>query len=126
MKRAHADGLLEIALNLSRYLSSESRRLDPNPSGHVVVPRDAPAIPPDSPEDEGTPALVADAEYSIKDAVKITRKAEVTLRKMVTSGRLPGRKEGRRIVLLGKDLAKIMAGSIPVIPTLSPDDVPDA
>lgn len=111
MNRAHADGLHEIALALARYLSSECRP-DPNPAGRVADHR---------PDHKGfvhelkegqTPALVPDLEYSVKDAMKITGLAEVTLRKMLSSGRLIGRKEGTRVLLLGKDLARIMARQI--------------
>jgi hypothetical protein len=113
MNRAHADGLHEIALALARYLTNECR-VDPNPSGvsrahasHVHAKVIHPEL---STEDDGqTPALVADLRYSVQDAVKITGKAEVTIRKWMSSRRLPFAKEGNRVVLLGKDLARVMA-----------------
>ncbi len=124
MRRAHAEGLHEIALALARYLSCACG-IDPNPAGRSSAPeRPQPHRAPHAPPETGVPALVADLEYSVKDAMKITGLAEVTLRKMTSSGRLPYRKEGSRTLLLGKHLAAIMAKNLPAADseaTNSPD-----
>lgn len=125
MNRAYADGLHEIAVALARYLSCECR-LDPNPAGRPSEPeRPEPRRVPQTPPETGTPALVADLEYSVKEAMKITGLAEVTLRKMTSSGRLPYRKEGSRTLVLGKDLARIMAKNLPA-PHSEPTDSPES
>lgn len=115
MNRAHVDddGLREIALALARYLSSECR-LDPNPSGHRLGHTADPvklgtiAVP----SDDVTPPLVPDLEYSIKEAAALTHKAEATIRKYLSIGRLEGRKEGSRVYLTGKELARFMSREV--------------
>lgn len=105
MSRARADHLDEIALALARYLNRECGA-DPNPSG-------------DSADD--TPPLIADVEYTVPEAMKITGFAEVTLQKMRCSGRLPYRKNGGRVLMLGKHLAQIMAKQLTQSTTSDPD-----
>lgn len=103
MSRAHAE-LNELALILARYLDREHRELsaDPNPAS----PADPKRI---THEPQTTPALVAEVEYSLKDAGIITHKAVVTLRKMIREGRLRCRKDGNRVFILGRELASLMA-----------------
>ncbi len=114
MNRARADVVDAVAFALARYLSRECRP-DPNPAGHSAPhptkvadneppPEDAPAV-----MDNTAPALVRDVEYSVTDAGKITHLAESTLRKMMSDGRLPFRKEGARSLISGKRLAEILA-----------------
>lgn len=115
MNRAHADGLHEIALTLCRYLSSECR-LDPNPSRPRPAAQEAtiPVKPnsEEAPSESEGPALVPDLDYTIKDAAALTKKAEATIRKYISIGRLEGRKEGSRVYLSGRELARFMAKQV--------------
>lgn len=118
MNRARTDDLDEIvALALARYLLSR-HSVDPNPSGHSAP--QLPKITHESPDDEGTPSLIPDKEYTVKDAIKITRLAEVTLQKMRADGRLPFHKRGTRVLILGKHLAQIMVKQL-----TAPDPAPE-
>lgn len=100
--------LLPVALALARFLDLMCPP-DPNPSGHgVQSPRKAvrSASPPDQ---AAAPALIAEQEYSVREAAEITHRPEITLRKMLGDGRLACRKENRRVMILGRDLARLMS-----------------
>lgn len=114
MSRARTDYLDEIAIILARYLDSR-RGADPNPSGHSVPPPN-PAPQPlriaHEPSTEDSLALVGDLEYSVKDAAIITHRAEPTVRKMMSDGRLPFRKVGTRSLIRGEHLAQILTEQV--------------
>lgn len=106
MNRARTEELDEIAVALARYLSFRCRP-DPNPSGPSEPPQKR--ITHDPAMAHGTPALVPDLEYSVKDAMAITKFAEVTVRKMTQDGRLPVQRKGKRVYILGRDISRVMA-----------------
>jgi hypothetical protein len=101
-----AKELLPVALALARFLDLMCPA-DPNPSGHQVH-RSEPKKGP-RPVSDQAPALIAEQEYSVKEAAEITHRPEITLRKMLGDGRLPCRKENRRVMILGRDLARLMS-----------------
>jgi hypothetical protein len=119
MNRAHAE-LREVALVLARYLDRELRGADPNPAAPA---HNEPKRIVHEPQAATAPALVADLEYSLREAATITHKAEVTLRKMIQRGRLQCRKDGsNRVLILGKDLVSMMTKQLRE-PTAAQDSV---
>jgi hypothetical protein len=129
MTRAQVDlqsdlsDLLPVVHALAQYLQLRCNAADPNPSGHVARsdPKKAARAVAADPAPT-TAALIPDAEYTVKQAVEITRRKEITLRKMLQDGRLPSRmnEETRRRMIQGRDLARFMARQDAEEPEQSP------
>ncbi len=115
MNRARVDlpvdplQILPIALSLARYLeillSPRAPEAVPDQGRSAESKKSPPRAIPDA---EASP-LIGDAEYSVKQAMSLTHRPEVTIRKYIQNGKLPSRldAEGRRLIL-GKDLAHLM------------------
>lgn len=139
MTRALVDAdltdLLPVVHALAQYLKLRCAAADPNPSGYAShsVRKDTKETKdekdtktkkdPVANADElaTNTALIPDAEYTVKQAVAITRRKEITLRKMLQDGRLPSRMNSeRRRMILGKHLARFIARAATEEPLASP------
>lgn len=104
--------LFPLVQALTQYLHLRCAAADPNPSGHSTHGQRSDPKKAGRPVVSGDaiPTLIADAEYSVKEASALTRRPEISLRKMIKDGRLPSRKEEktRRRTIFGKDLAHLM------------------
>lgn len=132
MNRARAEEpldlveILPIALALSRFLDSLTQNAArtaavDSPPGNDNVRASRREEQARAPPSEGMTTLIREQEYSVRQAMDITHRKEVTIRKWLQSGRLPARKEGNRVRILGKDLVKMMALQL----SEEPDDAPD-
>ncbi len=122
--KADLSELLPLVHALTQYLKLRCDAADPNPSGHAARSEPKSGEPKKGLRPDPAPpatALIHDAEYTVKEAVEITHRKEITLRKWLKSGRLPSRmNEDRRRMILGRDLARFMAKGVSEEPVQTP------
>ena len=101
--------LPEVARALARFLASHYQ-VDPNPSG-AVRPQTKPRVAPKDDDDVTDTTLIADKQYSVKQAAMITGLSEPHLRKLIGGSKpqLPSHSEERRRFIWGKDIAHYMS-----------------